>query len=307
MTGVMTFVKYYWPTHRSLFLDHGLEPAIRQPTRNAEPLRGRVGRIQFMPEGEAVQKDLLSASEPPAAAIERPNAASPFFFTCDHASARIPEKLGRLGLTDNDLGRHIAWDIGAASVAGMLSAYFDATLVLQNYSRLVIDCNRPVEAPSSIPTISEDTVIPGNEAPDPAEVAARRQEIFTPYHEIIASELDWRQKAGQQTVLVSVHSFTPHYQGEERPWDLGILFNRDRRLGDNLITLIDEDNDIAIGENQPYSVDDETDYTIPVHGEMRGHLHVMIEMRQDHIAAPEGQRLWFERLARALGRVQEGL
>ena len=260
-----------------------------------------------MPEGEALQSELLSAGEPPAAAIERPKAASPFFFTCDHASARIPQKLGRLGLSDSDLERHIAWDIGAASVAGMLSAHFDATLVLQNYSRLVIDCNRPVEAPSSIPTVSEDTVIPGNQAPDPAEIAARRQEIFTPYHDIIASELDWRHTAGQQTVLVSVHSFTPHYQGEKRPWDLGILFNRDRRLGDNLITLMDEDNDIAIGENQPYSVDDETDYTIPVHGEMRGHLHVMIEMRQDHIAAPDGQRLWFEKLAKALGRVQEGL
>ena len=254
-----------------------------------------------------MRRELLSEGEPPATAVERPKAASPFFFTCDHASARIPRKLGRLGLSDSDLSRHIAWDIGAASVAGMLSAHFDATLMLQNYSRLVIDCNRPVEAPSSIPTVSEDTAIPGNQAPDPAEVAARRREIFDPYHEAIVSELDWRQQAGRHTVLVSVHSFTPHYQGETRPWDLGILFNRDRRLGDRLITLMDEDNDIVIGENQPYSIDDETDYTIPVHGEMRGLLHIMIEMRQDHIAEAAGQRLWFEKLAKALDRVQDGL
>ncbi len=272
------------------------------------PEKGLVGRIRLVQDGvAALQRNLLSAGEPPAAVTERPKAASPFFFTCDHASARIPQKLGRLGLTDGDLERHIAWDIGAASVAGMLSAHFDATLVLQTYSRLVIDCNRPVGEPGSIPRISEDTVIPGNTAPDPAEIAARRQEIFTPYHETISAELDWRQEAGRQTILVSVHSFTPHYHGAQRPWDLGILFNRDRRLGDRLITLMDEGNDIAVGENQPYSVDDKTDYTIPGHGEERGHLHVMIEMRQDHIAGPEGQWLWFERLAKALGRVQGGL
>lgn len=254
-----------------------------------------------------MQRGLLSADEPPAARIERPKAATPFFFTCDHASARVPEKLGKLGLTDSDLERHIAWDIGAANVASMLSVHFDATLVMQNYSRLVIDCNRPLEQPSSIPRVSEDTAIPGNEDPAPAEISARRSEIFAPYHNAISSELDWRRKAGQQTVLVSVHSFTPHYLGRRRPWDLGVLFNRDRRLGEKLLTLIDSGNDIEIGENEPYSVDDKTDYTIPVHGEMRGLLHVMIEIRQDHVAEPAGQRDWFERLADVLGRAHESL
>jgi predicted N-formylglutamate amidohydrolase len=243
---------------------------------------------------------LLEADEPPAFRIERPDGRSPFVLTCDHASARIPGKLGSLGVAAEDLQRHIAWDIGAAGVAVKLASSLDAFAILSGYSRLVIDCNRQPGIPESIVRISEATRIPGNEAVTAEDASVRERELFLPYHNRIRTELDTRNAQQRHTILISVHSFTPRYHGISRPWHAGVLYNRDTRLAAELLRRLRADAALTIGDNEPYAVGDSTDYTIPVHGEQRGLLHVGIELRQDLVATAAGQSEWAERLARAL-------
>ena len=241
--------------------------------------------------------------------VSEDNAAgrSPFLLTCDHYGRSIPRALGDLGLPASELARHIAWDIGIAGVADALSRQLRAHLIAQRYSRLVIDCNRPPGAQSSIPRISEAIVIPGNEglARDAAE--ARRQQIFDPYHRRIAEVIDRRSRDGIATVLVSLHSFTPVYAGFARPWHIGTLYHRDTRLPPLLLKLLRAEPDLVVGDNEPYAVDDQTDYTIPVHGEARGLMNSGIEIRQDLIADQAGQKLWADRLARIFAEIETTL
>ena len=242
--------------------------------------------------------NLFAVDEPHPVTVEREHGESPFFLTCDHASNQIPESLGTLGLDRAELQRHIAWDIGAAAVSRQLAEQLDATLVLQNYSRLVIDCNRPLDSDQLIPHQSERTPIPGNQTLTPLEREQRHREIFLPYHEAITSLLD-RRTTHQPTVFVALHSFTPVYLDEERPWHIGILFNDDRRIATPMLNLLRGEERLCVGENEPYRLD-HNDYGIPVHGEERGILHVLIEIRQDLIASERGQNEWASRLARNL-------
>jgi predicted N-formylglutamate amidohydrolase len=229
---------------------------------------------------------------------------SPFLLTCDHYGRAIPRLLGDLGLPASELTRHIAWDPGIAGVADALSKHLDAHLIAQRYSRLVIDCNRPPGAPSSIPRISEATVIPGNEGLARDATEARREAVFDPYHRRIAEVIDRRLHAGIATVLVSLHSFTPVYAGIARPWHIGTLYHRDTRLPPLLLKLLRAEADLVVGDNEPYAVSDETDYTIPVHAEARGLMNTGIEIRQDLIADAAGQRQWADRLARIFGEIE---
>ena len=245
---------------------------------------------------------LLAAGEPAACSVVLSGGQSRFVLTCDHASRRIPQALGTLGLSDEELSTHVAWDIGAAAVAHRLSALLDAPLVLQGYSRLVIDCNRPPGVPSSIPVLSEKTVIAGNQGLTPAAITARLQEIFEPYHTAIGALLDARLRATQPTLVVAVHSFTPVYQDVARPWHTGLMYRHDTRLAHVLLGLLREESALCVGDNEPYAITDTTDYTLPFHGEKRGLAHVGIEIRQDLIGHERGQVEWAERLARLLGR-----
>lgn len=237
---------------------------------------------------------LLHDDEPPPVSVERANGASPVFLACDHASRRLPRRLGDLGLAAPELSRHIAWDIGVEAVARSLSENLDATLVRQAYSRLVIDCNRSPQVESSIPLISETTDIPGNRDLSAAQIEARRREIFQPYHDAIAERLEAR--GGRTTLLIAIHSFTPVFKGQARPWHIGLLYNRDDRLARLANRLLAEDRTLVIGDNKPYFVSDQSDYTIPVHGERRGIPHLLIEIRQDLLMTAAGQREWAERL-----------
>jgi predicted N-formylglutamate amidohydrolase len=247
-------------------------------------------------------RSLLAEDEPAPVTTDRPNGTSRLFLACDHAGRRVPRALGRLGLPEEAFERHIAWDIGIEAVSLALSAALDATLVRQAYSRLVIDCNRPGGVASSIPVISEATAIPGNVGISAAEAEARRREIFAPYHDRLRAALDQRAAAGRPTILIAMHSFTPVYHGVARPWHIGTLYGRDARLATILRDLLRAEGDLVVGDNEPYSVSDATDYTIPVHGEARGLPHVGIEIRQDHITDPAGQAEWAERLGRLLPR-----
>ena len=243
---------------------------------------------------------LLAHDEPHPVTFENEAGRSVFFLTCDHAGRAIPRRLDGLGLPEHETERHIAWDIGIGAVGRQLSRLLDAAVVLQNYSRLVIDCNRDPNVPSSIPEISETTEIPGNRDLGEMARAARISEIFRPYHDTIAAGLDRRAAAGRASVLVALHSFTPVFKGVARPWHAAVLYNRDPHLARSLFKLLSAEDGLVIGDNEPYAVSDQTDYTVPVHGERRGLPHVEIEIRQDLITDPAGQTAWAERLARLL-------
>lgn len=248
---------------------------------------------------------LLASDEPPAVLEERRQGRSNLVIVVDHAGARIPRSLENLGLSAEELTRHIAWDIGALGLARRVSAILDAPLVAQNYSRLVIDCNRDPGVDTSIPQLSEWVAIPGNLDLSEAEVAARRAEVFTPYHEHIRALLDERKAASRHTILVAQHSMTDVYKGTKRDMHAAVLYNRDRRFAGLVLEMLRRERDITVADNEPYFVSDETDYTIPQHGEVRGLPHVEIEIRQDLIQEEAGQAAWAERLARAL-RAAEG-
>jgi predicted N-formylglutamate amidohydrolase len=241
---------------------------------------------------------LLGSQDVPPVLEDNAAGRSPFLLTCDHYGRSIPRILGDLGLPAAELTRHIAWDPGIAGVAEALSKHLDAHLIAQRYSRLVIDCNRPPDALSSIPRISEATLIPGNEGLAREVAELRRRAVFDPYHRRIGEVIDRRLRDTVPTVLVSLHSFTPVYAGIARPWHIGTLYHRDTRLVPLVLKLLRAERDLVVGDNEPYAVSDETDYTIPVHGEARGLMNTGIEIRQDLIADEDGQSQWAERLAR---------
>jgi predicted N-formylglutamate amidohydrolase len=247
---------------------------------------------------------LLVKDDVPPVLEENASGSSPFLLTSDHYGRAIPRRLGDLGLPASELKRHIAWDIGIAGVADALSKHLDAHLIAQRYSRLVIDCNRPPTAPGSIPRISETTIIPGNEGLTREAAEARRQQVFDPYHRRIREVIDRRLRDGMATVLVSLHSFTPVYAGIARPWHVGTLYQRDTRLPPLLLKRLRAQSDLVVGDNEPYAVSDETDYTIPVHGEARGLMNTGIEIRQDLIAGDAGEKQWADRLANIFGEIE---
>jgi predicted N-formylglutamate amidohydrolase len=248
----------------------------------------------------AGQMTLLQDDDPAPVRVLRENGRSDLLLTADHAGRVIPQRLGRLGLPESELLRHIGWDIGIAAVTEQLSAALDATAVLQTYSRLVIDCNRDPTVASSIPEISETTEIPGNRDLSAEQRAGRRAEIFAPYHARIDGLLDARQAAARRTVYVAMHSFTPVFKGESRAMQVGVLYNRDARLANIMLDLLRAEGDLVVGDNAPYAVSDVTDYGVPVHAERRGLPHVEIEIRQDLIADEAGQAEWAARFVRLL-------
>jgi predicted N-formylglutamate amidohydrolase len=243
---------------------------------------------------------LLAADESPAFIESGRQGRSNFVIVVDHASPRIPRRLDNLGLPPSELQRHIAWDIGALAVAQQVAAALEAPLLAQNYSRLVIDCNRDPKVPSSIPTLGEFTEIPGNRGLSGEQIAARRAEIFDPYHNHLRALLDERLAAGQPTILVAQHSMTNIFKGVRREMHAEVLYNRDRRFAGLVLDMLRREAGLVVADNEPYSVSDETDYTIPRHGEARGLPHVEIEIRQDLVSGADGQAQWALRIAGAL-------
>jgi len=252
-------------------------------------------------------KSLLAVDELAPVTVYNASGTSPLLLVADHAGNTMPRALGRLGVPETECTRHIAWDIGIAGLGRLVADALGAVLIRQNYSRLVIDCNRPPRTPTSIPEMSELTPIPGNAGLSEADKAARAREIFWPYHERIETELERRRQTGRQTALIALHSFTPVFKGMARPWHASLLYNRDPRFARQLLTLLTKEEGLIIGDNEPYFVCDTADYTIPVHGERRGLPHALIEIRQDLIAEESGQRRWADLLARLLPRAYREL
>lgn len=243
---------------------------------------------------------MLETDEPAAAVIENPAGGSPWLLTCEHGGRLVPRALGDLGLPPAAFERHIAWDIGALGVARALAARLDAPLVHQHYSRLVVDCNRPPSRPSFIPEVSDGTVIPGNAGLDESAREARRRCIWQPFQDAVAAAVDRRPG------LLAIHSFTPVFREERRPWHVGFLFARGRDLALALHARFAAMPGIEAALNEPYRIDAD-DYTIPVHGDGRGKLAVLVEIRQDLIADEDGQARWAAMLARAVDSIESDM
>jgi predicted N-formylglutamate amidohydrolase len=239
---------------------------------------------------------LLEGEEAPALLVNG-GGRTPYVLVCEHASNRLPKSLGTLGLPESELQRHIAWDIGAEKVARLLSRLIDAPLVLQRYSRLAYDCNRPPDSADAMPEISETTHIPGNRNLSPDEKLTRTREIYRPFHAAIADLLDRRAAEGTRSLVVTIHSFTPVYKGKPRAVELGILHDRDTGLADKLITSFPT---VDARRNQPYGPDDGVLHTLNLHAAPRGLRHAMIEIRNDFLLDERGQVEWAERLSASL-------
>lgn len=246
-----------------------------------------------------VAEQLARLAPSNAAKVSNREGSSPFVFVCDHASNFVPPQYGTLGLDPSELTRHIAWDPGALPVARHLCEALDAPLVESCISRLVIDCNRPLEAPDLIWEVSETTEIPGNRGLDAAERSRRVALAHQPFHEAIDGVVAERLRAERATWLVSVHSFTPVYKSVSRPWEIGIIHDDDARLSTPMIEALKRDGAV-VGDNEPYSPADRVYYTLQRHARSRGLPCAMIEIRNDVIADGKGQRQWGERLAAIL-------
>ncbi|MFD1329141.1 N-formylglutamate amidohydrolase [Mycoplana ramosa] len=243
---------------------------------------------------------LLAIDEPPPYAVINPDGASPYLLLCEHASNRIPRALGDLGLPEAERRRHIAWDIGVSALSQHLSRALDAPLFMTNYSRLVIDCNRPIGVPSAIPEVSETTEIPGNLALGEAERQQRIDTLFMPFADAVARRLDRLRDEGKRPIVVGIHSFTPVYFGKQRPWHAGILYGKATGFGRALIRGLAADAALTIGDNEPYTIHPDEDYTVPVHADDRGLPGALIEVRHDLIDTLVGVGEWGERLTRCL-------
>jgi predicted N-formylglutamate amidohydrolase len=221
---------------------------------------------------------------------------------CDHAANLIPPAYGTLGLTPEDLARHIAYDIGAAAVAEHLARALQAPALLTRYSRLLIDPNRGRDDPTLVMQLSDGRIVPGNAAVDEAEIAARIERFYAPYHQAIAAAIDAGVAAGKPSVLLAIHSFTQAWKSVPRPWHVAVLWDKDPRLACALLRELAAIPGIIVGDNVPYSGQLKGD-TLYQHGTLRGLAHALIEVRQDLILGPEGQLEWAERLAHVVRRV----
>ncbi len=222
---------------------------------------------------------------------------------CDHASPQIPTDLNDLGLSSYHLSRHIAWDIGAGGVAEALSEILDAPAVLSPLSRLVIDCNRHLDAIDLIPEQSDGTVIPGNQNVTAQARASRIERWFEPYHSAVESIFIERESRGVPSIALSIHSMTDNLSGSRRPWQIAFSHHGDRSLVDPMIDFLRRSTDIEVGDNQPYSMDPAIDYSTPFHAVRRNLPYLQVEFRQDEVQDAAGQARWAQRFAEALAAV----
>ncbi|KUL93547.1 N-formylglutamate amidohydrolase [Bosea sp. WAO] len=237
---------------------------------------------------------------PAAVEVLNEQGTSDIVLLCEHASNHIPAEYQRLGLAPRDLDRHIAWDIGAAELTRRLSAHLDAPAFLSGYSRLLIDLNRPLGTPGSIPVHSEDTEIPGNGGLDAAERARRAEVMFAPFHDSVSAHLDRRTATRRSTLIVTIHSFTPVFLGVSRPWHAGVLYDSAEVLARDILSRLSLDAVLVVAANEPYLISRDEDYAVPIHGDDRGIPAVLIEIRQDLLSNEAGIEEWAGRLAAAL-------
>ena len=246
---------------------------------------------------------LLGPDEPPAFEVINRDGKAAVLLTCDHASCTVPRALGGLALDEAVLRRHIGWDIGAAAVTRTLADALDAPAVLAGYSRLVIDANRSLDDPTSIPEISDGVIIQANRGLAEADRQRRVDAVFRPYHDAIGATIAALRRQGPAPVIIAVHSFTPVMKGHARPWHFGVLWNDDARVPVPLMERLGAEPGICVGDNKPYSAREGFGYTMECHGGANGLAHALVELRQDLVDTVHGAEAWSARLARALQHV----
>jgi predicted N-formylglutamate amidohydrolase len=248
---------------------------------------------------------LLGPNDPPPFTETNPGGALDVLFTSDHNGVAVPAALDNLGVPAHELRRHAAYDIGINAVAEVLAARFDAPLIVANYSRLVIDCNRHPGAPGSMPATSDGTVVPANQSISNADRAAREAAIFHPYHAAIAGRLQAMRTrdGGHGPIIIALHSFTPVIGGVFRPWDIGILWKDEDQLARPIIDTLKAQGDMAVGDNEPYSGSHPAGYTVDHHVAPLELISIGVEFRQDRIEFRAGAEAWARRFGDALERV----
>ncbi len=251
---------------------------------------------------------LLHTEDGPPVEIVNPEGAASILLICEHASNRIPASLGDLGLDADTRESHIAWDPGAEPIARLMAKALDAPLILQRFSRLVYDCNRPPDAPSAMPERSEIFEIPGNQGLSAADRETRTEALYIPFHQAVGDYLDRARAVGRHPAMVTIHSFTPVFNGRARKVELGLLHDRDARLVDEMLDFVDELGvPVQVRRNEPYGPEDGVTHTLRRHALPRGLLNVMIEIRNDLLDDPADQAGLGAGLARMVSRAIDRL
>lgn len=241
----------------------------------------------------------------PSHRVLNPEGRAPAVLICDHASCLVPGPLNQLGLPDEEITRHIGWDPGTAALGERLAKSLDAPVVMSGVSRLVIDCNRRPDDPTLICEVSDGTIVPGNRDLHPDERDRRLATYFRPYHAAITEQMERAKQRCGAPALLSIHSFTPRLRvkSEDRPWHIGVVWDRDGRLALPLLKALRDEGDLVVGDNQPYSGHAHAGYSIFEHGQDKGLPYVMIEVRQDLVSHEAGIAEWAMRLERCFRRI----
>jgi predicted N-formylglutamate amidohydrolase len=239
----------------------------------------------------------MAEPEPDAVELFNATGRASILVLCDHAGRHVPSRLAGLGISETQLARHIGWDIGAADTARHLATLLDAPLLLDHVSRLVIDPNRRPLDPTSIPEISDGCVVPGNTAIARRETERRIRSYFLPYHRAVARRLGAFRRRGIVPVLLAVHSFTPHFGGHDRPWQIGVVWRGDDRLAAPMLRALQARPGLIVGDNQPYSGFADFGFTVTFHAQRSRLPHLMLEIRQDEIDTKGKAERWAELIA----------
>lgn len=249
-----------------------------------------------------VSAPLLAPDDPPPFEIVNPNGRSRALLVCEHGGRAVPRQLAALGLGPDHYDRHYAYDIGVRRVTMTLARLLDAPAVIANYSRLVVDLNRAVDHPTAFPVSGEGHPVPGNITMSAADRALRIAEIYEPFHAALAGLVDARVAAGNLPALVAIHSFTPVFFDERRPWEFGVLWLQDGRLAHPLIADF-RARGYSVGDNEPYDARAMWGTAVNVHGDARRLANVLVEIRHDEIDTDEKSNLWAKMLGDSLKTV----
>ena len=234
-----------------------------------------------------IRKTLLSLDDVSPYITLNPNSITPVLLVCDHASNRFPKSLGTMGLDYLDRLSHITVDIGSRATTESLAKQLNTTAILCQYSRLIVDCNRNISDNSAYLDKSDGVDIPGNQNLNNKEKEIRESEIYWPYHNAIDTQISRLKRQKVSPIIISIHSFTPVFNGNKREWEVGVLWDKDPTTARIFINKLTEAG-FLVGDNKPYSGKDPEDFTLDYHAEIIGLPHVGIEIRQDLINNDDG-------------------
>ena len=249
-----------------------------------------------------IRKTLLSLDDVSPYITLNPNSITPVLLVCDHASNRFPKSLGTMGLDYLDRLSHITVDIGSRATTESLAKQLNTTAILCQYSRLIVDCNRNLSDNSAYLDKSDGVDIPGNQNLNNNEKKIRESEIYWPYHNAIDTQISRLKRQKVSPIIISIHSFTPVFNGNKREWEVGVLWDKDPTTARIFINKL-TDAGFLVGDNKPYSGKDLEDFTLDYHAETIGLPHVGIEIRQDLINHDDGVM----RISNALQKVISSL